>query len=190
MVRFFKNIYISLIIYFVNKGVFLKMARKRKIKREEIAITVAALAVIMMIASGGITITGAATIEKDFQMPDQQCNKFVSTRDNLVQNHADSECTLYAFERENPCTGTEMDGTKFCDENGLRRRIVFDNGDIKGLAHYKTYPLSYVLCADGRAKADVVKMPYVVGGIAYGLWYYNPNVNYWNQYTIEKCNTI
>jgi hypothetical protein len=150
-------------------------------------VAIIAVAIFLVVVSG--TITGAA-VAKDFQIPNSNCYKFTLTRDNLVQNHAAEVCTVHSFETWNPCAETKMAATKYCADDKFMSRIVFENSDVKGLTHYKTYPMSYVLCADGRAKADVVKMPYVIGGIGYGLWYNNPNVDYSNSYTIQKCDTL
>jgi len=165
------------------------MARKRKIKREEILIAVSALLGIMLIASGSITITGAAAVQKDFQIPDEQCYSFAENRDNMIKNRVEGECTL--IDKFNPCTNTNMNAVKYCTKDWHTWRVVFENGDIKGRTGFGTYPYGYAICTNGKAKVNTVNLAIVHWkGIGWGIWANHPNANYGNQWSIQKCDTI
>jgi len=158
------------------------MVRKKKIKREQIAIVVAVLAVIMIIASGGISITGDAVGVN--HIPDNQCYKVAEGKDNAAKNVA---VYSYTGEGKSPCTGDIMKYDFYIDPHmGGFHRVVYENGDIRG--HIML--TSYILCSDGRAQVYSRLGAYYFnkGNYAWGLWLFNPHKE--NQYKIEKCDTI
>lgn len=157
------------------------MARKKKIKREQILIIVAVLAVIMVVASGGINITGAAVgVSK---IPDKQCYANAKGKDNAAKNVATKH--ILTGEGKSPCdvTGERLSYDSYRDPHmGGFTRKVFENGDASG--HIMN--TNYILCNDGRAKVEFWGI-YYAPGRKFGIKN-NPLLN--AEFKIEKCNTI
>jgi hypothetical protein len=157
------------------------MVRKKKIKREQIFIIVAVLAVMMIIASGGITLTGAATGVSI--IPDKQCYANAKGKDKAAENVA--TFLSYSGEMKSPCnvTGGTLSFDSYIDPHmgGFTRR-VFENGDASG--HIMN--TNYILCNDGRAKVEFWGT-YYAPGMKFGIKN-NPLLN--AEFKMEKCNTI
>ncbi|MBW2982467.1 hypothetical protein KY343_06315 [Candidatus Woesearchaeota archaeon] len=155
----------------------------RKIKREQIAIAVAVVAVIMLITSGGISITGAVAGVNN--IPDNQCYNMARGKDNAAKNLATEH--IYTGQMPNPCIGETMTYDSYLDPHmgGFYRR-VYENGDVTG--HIML--TDYILCSDGRAMvySRLGAHYYNKGNNPWGLWLFNPHLA--NQYKIEKCDTI
>jgi hypothetical protein len=160
------------------------MARKKKIKREQILIIVAVLAVIMVVASGGITITGA--VAGVSIIPDKQCYKAAENKDNAAKNVA--TYLSYSGEGKSHCnvTGETLSYDSYRDPHmGGFHRTVFENGDVRG--HIMN--TNYILCSDGRAKVELLGT-YYARGMKWGIIYFKNNPILNAEFKIEKCNTI
>ncbi|MBW2992158.1 hypothetical protein KY345_02980 [Candidatus Woesearchaeota archaeon] len=172
------------------------MDKKRDINSIAIVaiVAIAAVAIVMMVNSGGMT--GFAAVEKDFQIPNELCYQFAEKRDNMIQNRIESECTIFPSDKENPCTGTTMNAVKYCTKDWHTWRVVFENGDVKGRTGFGTYPYAYAICYsdqgdEKRAEVDTISLGIVHWrGLGYGIWANHPNANYWNYWSIQKCDTI
>jgi len=173
------------------------MAKKRGLDSNSIVAIVAIIsAAVVLMHNSGAGITGAAPVEKDFQIPNELCYQFAETRDNMVEKRVEEECTPFPSDKVNPCTGTTMDAVKYCTKDWHTWRVVFENGDVKGRTGFGTYPYGYSICYsdegdEKRAKVNTISLGIIHWrGIGWGIWANHPNANYWNQWSIQKCDTI
>ncbi len=116
----------------------------------------------------------------------EQCSKLASNVDNSVEN-ANPEFKGTAM-RINPCTRTKMLSDSYANDYDAPYvgRIVFENGDVEG----HKMNTRYILCSDDyKAKVENWAL-YYIKGIAYGVRFNHPLVDWTNNYRMEQCNTL